>query len=432
MAGKQKPNRIMTRAYDIAKKSLRACYAERGIFAGTGHFDDYWARDSFFASLGALELGDIKVVKKNLDLFLEFMRPNGQLPLRIGAYNLMWKMLTKKADTKIKRIKDYIFFSGPELANPVKSFKVNIKELNARYLNDRNKNFPVDVNSLFLVSAYYYLKKTKDKSFGIENFANFQKILNRNFRLNKKHDILLENHPGSSWDDSLNIMGESIYTNVCHCAAVRSMAKISKLIGDKAAATRYELIFKRVKDRINKKFWNGEYYSNFITKGKQYNVFSTAGNILAIHWHIASKKKAQSIEKKITEYGINDNVPSLTNYPKYPSNFVYLPFYFLGTYDYHNMGMSWLWLGAEDTIVKQKIGLHKEAFKTFEKMSNLIVKHNGVYEVYEQNGNPVHRFLYQSEVPFAWSSALFVTAYHALFEPKKSILQWELPNEVKK
>ncbi len=426
MVTKQKPNRIMTRAFDIAKKSLRACYADRGIFAGTSHFDDYWARDSFFASIGALELGDHKIVKKNLNLFLEFMRKNGQLPLRIGTYNLAWKMLTKKANMKIKRIKDSVFFSGPELANPIKNFKVNLKELEARYFNDRNKNFPVDVNSLFLVSAYYYIKKTKDKEFGHNNFSQFQKILNRNFRRNKKHDILLENQPGSSWDDSLNIMGESIYTNVCHCAAVRSMSKISSLLGKRKTAARYKEIFERVKKRINKKFWNGEFYSNFITKGNKFNVFSTAGNLLAVHWHIANKKQAQSIQKKIKEFGINEHVPSLTNYPKYPPNFVYLPFYFLGTYDYHNMGMSWLWLGAEDVIVKFKLGKKAEAFKTFEKMSNLIVKHNGVYEVYEQNGNPVNRFMYKSEVPFAWSSALFITAFHVLFKPEKSVIGWKL------
>lgn len=410
-----KPTEAMKTAYSIAKNGLKVCYGDYGIMAGRLHFDDYWARDAFFATFGALELGDKAVVKRNLELFLKFTSESGQVPLRIGTYDITQKFINP------------IFFPHKQ---------VHYNEIKPRYLNDRNKNFPVDVNSLFLVSTYYYIKKTKDLKFAKEVFPKLQKILARNFHRNKKYSLLLNNLPASSWDDSLSIKSESIYTNVCHCAAVRSMSLISKLINHPSHKN-YNYIFVKIKTRINKLFWNGEFYSNFLitapaaSKKKNFNIFSTAGNLLAIHWHIADRKKALSIEKKIEEYGINKYVPSLTNYPKYPNNFVYLPFYFLGTYDYHNMGMCWLWLGCEDVIVKQRLGLHEDAYKLIGKISDIIARYNNVYEVYEQNGRPVTRLFYKSEAPFAWSSALFVTAYHALFKYKKSVVKWGLDSHKK-
>ena len=53
-------------AYGIAVKNLRSCYADHGIIAGLNQFNDYWARDAFYASFGALELKDFLVVKKLL------------------------------------------------------------------------------------------------------------------------------------------------------------------------------------------------------------------------------------------------------------------------------------------------------------------------------------------------------------------------------
>jgi glycogen debranching enzyme len=49
---------VVHRAYRIAVRHLGACYNPDGIVAGRLHFNAYWARDGFWASLGALALGD--------------------------------------------------------------------------------------------------------------------------------------------------------------------------------------------------------------------------------------------------------------------------------------------------------------------------------------------------------------------------------------
>ena len=49
------------------------------------------------------------------------------------------------------------------------------------------------------------------------------------------------------------------------------------------------------------------------------------------------------------------------------------------------------------------------------KISDLIIKYDNVYEIYERNEDkkkkeyaPVSRFFYKSEVPFAWSAGIFI------------------------
>jgi len=60
-------------AYTIALINLRNSYRKDGIFAGRHHFSDMWARDSLFASLGALSVQDYHIVKKNLLTLIQFM-----------------------------------------------------------------------------------------------------------------------------------------------------------------------------------------------------------------------------------------------------------------------------------------------------------------------------------------------------------------------
>jgi len=392
-----KPNDTIKKAYKIAVKSLKSCYMSDGIYAGLTHFSDYWARDSFFSCIGALEIGDKKKVKQNLEFFLRYTREDGQVPLRIGNYNMVEKYLR--------------YFFGLK----------GRKEMKPRYMNDMNRHFPIDVNSLLLVASHYYIKRAKDYSFGRSHFPMFVKILQRSFKNDKNYNLLIEDQPNSSWADSLKIKGESIYVNVCHCAAVRAMAEIAKLIKHEDQDL-YQKVYEELRRRINEMLWNGKFYGNYYLAKQRVNIFSTAGNLLAIHWKIADKKQARSIEREIKLRGINDYVPSLTNFPKYPYKVIFYPFYILGLYDYHNYGMCWLWLGAEDAIVKFKLGEKKEAYDLLEKMSRTIVEHNGVYEVYEKDGKPVNRPFYKSEVPFAWSSSLFIKAYHTIFEKKRKIV----------
>ena len=126
---------MMEKPESIAKNSLRKCYKKHGIVAGATHFNYFWARDSFYASWGALEIGDHKIVKKNLESFIKYQKNDGQIPLRIGATSLsQWLAL---AGIKLKH-----------------------KEV-AEYNQDKGFKSAIDPNLLFIITFHKYTKQCK-------------------------------------------------------------------------------------------------------------------------------------------------------------------------------------------------------------------------------------------------------------------------------
>ncbi len=375
---------MIEKAYAIAKNNLRSCYSKDGILAGSHHFDDYWARDGFFAGLGALYLKDFDIVKKNLKLFIKYQNKQGQIPLRIGDYFIALKL----------------FGIRP------------VQKMRARYTEDKFFHTSTDQNSLFVILFYNYLKTTKDKEFLKKYFPNLKKAMQWNLTRDTDNDLLIEEEHYAAWTDSIKKSGKVLYTNILHCEALREFSDMCKTIGKKEDSKHYLDLHRDVKQKINDLFWKQDYYIDWIDK-KGYDYFSTDGNILAILFDIANKNQQLKIQKAIQEFRINQHIPSKTNYPKYPFTKISLINYIGGIGDYHN-GLSWLWLGCLDAVAKNKIGMRKQAIELLNQIAELIVRHNGVYEIYEQNGKPVKRSRYKSEHPFAWSSGLFIYAVNQI------------------
>lgn len=362
-------------AFDIAKRDLKACYGEHGIFAGLSHFKDYWARDAFFASFGALELGDLEIVRKNIELFMSYSI-KGQLPLRVGRRT--YEIIISKQGKR----------------RPI-------------YTTDKTNKPSVDQNSLFISVLKEYTKKA-----GLEivkdNKEKIKAIMDWNFKLDIDADLLIEETEYSNWADSLKKKGKVLYSNVCHIYALKCMSDL----GFKEYLPKY----KEAKKRLNELFWSGEHYIDWIDEEKHYNYFSTDGNFLAILLGISDEKKAMHIEEASHIFDIHD-VPSRCVHPEFPKNYAYLPLRLAGLGDYHN-GLSWIWLGCINALAKHHLGMEKEAKELMHKISKLIEQYGYVYEVYTKEGKPVNRLFYRAEFPFAWSSGMFVYAYLKIFGKK--------------
>jgi glycogen debranching enzyme len=358
-------------AIGIALRDLRACYGERGIFAGLHQFKDYWARDSFFASLGALAAGDKEIVRKNIGLFLEAEK-RGQLPLRVGRK--MHEVLLGYKDRR-----------------PI-------------YTTDKNEHHSTDQNSLFIILLSEYVK-IDGAAIVEKNRDKIKRIMDWNFTQDKDGDLLIEELPYCSWADSIFKKGKVLYTNVCHLHAMRCMAEFG--------FSEYRQKHAKAKQLLNELFWSGEHYQDWIDGEKHYNYFSTDGNMLAVLWGIADKVKAKHIEEASHIFDVHD-VPSRCVHPEYPKKYAYFPLRLLGLGDYHN-GLSWIWLGSINALAKHRIGMKSEAKELMEKIGVLIEKFGMVYEVYGKDGRPVKRLIYRSERPFAWSSGLFVYAYKEIY-----------------
>lgn len=369
----------LEKAYEIALRSLRECHSDHGIIAGKRKFDDYWARDAFFAILGSLSVDDQAIVRSTLNLFLNHQNKQGQLPRRIDRTYVTLKY----AGIKIKR-----------------------KSLQPRYTNSLFLSKTLDQNSLFIISLLYYIKKTRDFEYLDRNFNKIKAVMDWNF-LHYKGDLI---HEGlfANWEDTIIKKGFTLYTNVLHYGALQAFIELCKL--ENYNYTEYEEKAKLLKKAINDKFWTGNYYKSWISKKN--NIFCSAGNILAILYNVTDEKKAVLIEKFI-----KDNIKSIplpSSYPKYSIWRYPITSHLRGSSLYHG-GFSWLWIGSLNVLALQKLGMQKEAEEQLKQIADKIVEFNNVYEVYH-NGKYVSNLLFKSEVPFAWSSGLFVFAYNKLNE----------------
>lgn len=370
---------ILDNAYEISLKALRECYQDQGIVAGKRKFDDYWARDAFFAILGCLSANDLAITRTTLNLFLNNQNKKGQLPRRIDRSYVGLKYI----GLKIKR-------STPS----------------PRYTNSLFIAKSLDQNSLFVISLLYYIKKTKDFEYLERNFNKIKSTIDWNF-LHYKGDLM---HEGlfASWEDTIIKKGHTLYTNVLHYAALEAFIDLCKFVN--YDYKEYEEKAKLLKEKINEKFWNGKYYNSGLSNKE--DVFCVAGNILATLFNVSDQKKAILIQKYIKNNLNSVSLPS--SHPRHNLWRYSILHYFRGSLYYHG-GFSWLWLGCLNVIVLLKLDMKKKAEELLGKIANKITEYENVYEVY-YNGKPVNKLLFKSEVPFAWSAGLYVFAYNKVHE----------------
>jgi glycogen debranching enzyme len=366
-------------AYNIAKRDLRMCYSDEGILAGLKRFDDYWARDSFFASLGSCAIGDLEIVRKNLLLFLDYQKENGQLPRRVDRYIVGLKYLR---------------------------IPIRRRKLSPRYTTSLMYCYSVDQNSLFIISLLEYIKNSKDNEFLKRNYEKAKKAIDWNFSNDKERGLLINEGFFANWEDTVFWRGKLLYTNVLHYWALKSFAELAKSAGDKDHK-KYSALAEKVKKKINDQFWNGQYYEK--TSRKIIHYFCIDANMLAIVSGVADINKAKKIMEYTKESGLDDEVPVRSSYPRYPlwrnspARLITLSTGYQGTYE-------WIWVSCLDILAKQKIGMKKDAMAKLEKLSKKIVEFDGVYEVYSE-GKPVKGIFLMSDQPFAWSAGMFVYAH---------------------
>lgn len=354
-------NEMIQKAFEIAQNDLRSCYQEHGIVAGITRLKDYFARNSFFACLGATSLGDFGIVKKNLELFARFQNAEGEIPSAVS-----------------KKLK-------PEFGRGLFSASL-------------------DQNALFVVALADYVSASKDKEFAEKHFQSCSKAM----EWLKKHerDYLLQEKWQSNWQYSILKTGLVLYTNCCYYKALLDFSALCKELGKNELSESYGKKALEAKQKINRRFWVGNYYADWIDFST-HEYFSADGNVLAVLWGIADEEQAKMIENKIRQHRMN-TVPLRNVYPFYPFwrvLWILLP---LQAYHYHN-GSNWTWLGAANILALKKIRWSQEARAETNALAKLIVENGTVMDVLD-NDKPFSSMLLKSEVHFSWSAGLFVKA----------------------
>ena len=226
-------------------------------------------------------------------------------------------------------------------------------------------------------------------------------------------DALIENrHFLADWMDSILKKDKDFYLNLLFFEGLRAGRAVKEWLGHADDARRYEELAARTGRALQRVFWNGQYFTDWV-RGSRHGGFASDGNVLAILFGMASAGQAESILRFITAQGLDRETPLRTCDPVYPIWQVF-PFYFLaGIPDYHRT-LIWPWLGTINAINKFRLGQQDGALADLARIGEWYVARNAVAEVYEQDGRPLSRRFYQAEVPFAWNAGVYVYAVHAL------------------
>jgi glycogen debranching enzyme len=371
------------RAYRIAVRDLRACYNPDGIVAGRLHFNAYWARDGFWALLGALALGDYDQAASQLTTFVRFQYASGRLPIRLefvghtfGNYN------TLRARPKVIARAGGLFTD------------------------------PIDPAALFIIAAREYLERTGDTSFS-ERFDPFMdRAAGWLMRHDRDGDGIIESHFLADWMDSILKRGKIFNLNVIYYVGLRACEALKVAVGQADRAEEFRRIAERVYDRLQTAFWTGDYFADWV-RGSRRGGFSADGNVCAVFFGAATEAQARRILGYIAAQGLDTATPLVTCHPVYPSWQVF-PLYFLaGIPDYHRT-LIWPWLGTLNAVNKYRLGDRDGALADLSRIGEWYIRSNAVNEVYERTGTPVARFFYHAEVPFAWNAGVYIHAVHAV------------------
>ncbi|MEK7065447.1 MAG: amylo-alpha-1,6-glucosidase, partial [Patescibacteria group bacterium] len=355
-------------------------HPDYGILAGRHHFTDLWARDSLFATFGTNLIAP-QSSRNTIETFLQYQRSDGLIPYLIA-----------RSPTTIGK-----YFGKPRyFSTPVPSFRSHV-----------TAGLVLDGGLMTVIAVAEYYRVAKDKRFLYRWYDKLKKTIDW-YALRFGNQLLSEWF-GCEWADSVLKIGKTLYTNVLYWKALGDIAAIARLLGKKDDVCRFESRAKKVGTLLQAQFWNGTYFADWVDY-KRHDYFAAHPNMLAIAFGLTDPKQSASIlrfaqDHALLPFTLEENIP------RYPVWRIPLFHYLVGLSDYHNYGCRWLQPGIWYALCLWMLGQKRKSRSFFGDLSNHIVKHNGVYEIYEKTGEPVRRRLYQSEYPFAWSAGLYVHAY---------------------
>lgn len=364
---------LTNQAQAIAKRDLQACYLDGGILAGKHHFTDYWARDAFFAALGSLTIGDRQIVTSLVDLFFSYQRPDGLIPyiLRRGPVSL----------------NKYLGKPTPVYPSPRPVYRL------------RSVGQPV-LDGTTLAVLFAALTQRKKHLPAIRVALQYLK--------NQEKNGLLWDGPMAEWNDMMWKWGNLLYTNIIYWYLYdRLSAWIQPL--DPAWGRELHRHQTEIAQALRNRLWNGRFFADWYDYKRQ-DFLYPFGNCLAIAWGLTTPAESAAILAEVDRTRISFGIES--NFPKYPWWRVDLFNRLVGMSDYQNQSLIWWQPVTSYLKALSKLGHHTTYNNLLSQISAQVVHDGTVYECYERDGQPVQRFTYTSEHPFAWGAGMILWATH--------------------
>ncbi len=380
-------------ACEIAADNLRAGIERRHLedgterlilCAGLRNFREPWARDTGFASLGLLELGEYEVTRQALEIFLLTQRDTGQFPVKIHSTSVL------------DRYMHSLFKRQQPIDRPIKP----------KYITAHN-TISLDGNALLIMAILNYATRTGDIDFARRNWFALKHALVWLSTHEQDADHLLHQGAFTDWADSIARQGKVLYTNVIYWKAIHDMAEMAERLEWRADQETLAAKAAQIRVSIQDHFWRSD-LGYFVTS-QIFDNLNSSGNLLAIAWGLTTEEQAHRILDAMRAFGMADPVPTQPVHRAYPRKFVALENRLGGVGNYH-INFAWLWLGGWHAVALARCGRMEEARQILDRMAQVIVRDGEVHEVYAPDGAYASTFWYTSEAPLTWSAGMYVFA----------------------
>ncbi len=358
---------IIDEAYEKALEVINQCSTKYGLYA-SGGFNGYkgiWSRDTNITLIGASTHDDegIKLTwKKSLEVLKEHQSALGQIP------NAVLNLNKKKRQADFKSI---------------------------------------DSNLWFIIGHYAYKKRYNDASLFKKHHHAIKKALRWLYYRDFGENIVLEQLPTSDWQDAFpHKYGATINTQALYY-------RVLDLVKDKKRLKRLKQI---VNDDSSDRLWNKTFYWAY--RWKNHNKykeigdwFDSLGNLMAIVFGLADRKKAISILNYIKRHNIARPYPMKCIAPPIKPGSDYWEDYYYdarATPNHYLNGGIWPFIGGFYVLSLVKVGDYVRA----EKELGLLAEGNLRSHLFPEWIDPVTKKTYGKLQ--AWSAGVYIWAYNSL------------------
>jgi len=378
-------------AAENLRSGIQTRFLTRGLsktilHAGYRNFRESWARDFGFATYGLIAVEQFEAVRETLEAFYWHQKNDGQLPVKMHSMNSLTRFLHSQL--------------GRE--------QPTARTLRPKYVSAHGAP-SLDGQALLIIAALHYAKEAEDSNFLKEHWNRITSAMEWLQNKQKGIDgILLSQGAYSDWADSVARRGCVLYTNVIYWKALIEMAHTAASLNLNEEAVQLVAEAESISRAINERLWDPA-LGYFRTSESLYQL-SSAGNLLAIVWGLATADQTASILNVMKEARMSEPIPTRVAYPSYPTELISIENRLGGLTNYHT-DASWLWIGALHVIALTQHGDTEQARDVMERIANVIVRDRQVNEVHGSDGEPLSSFWYKSEAPLTWNAGLVLYAY---------------------
>jgi glycogen debranching enzyme len=363
---------ILKNCYEKAIEVLEACSTKNGFYASAGKegYNAVWSRDSMITSLGASLIGEKfkETFKKSIITLSNHQGKKGQIPNAVDKWS---------------NRKPHIDFQT------------------------------IDSSLWYLIGHIIYSKRYKENSLLKKYKKNIQKTLNWLECQDIGENELIAQLPTTDWQDAFpHKYGYTINTHALYYYVLN-------LIEKKKTANKIKKIINNDRELG---LWNGNFYWAY--RWKNHNKykevgewFDSLGNVLAIIFELADKKKSEKILNYVGKNKINSPFPVKTIYPPIKKGDKEWKDYFLDCdakepYSYSNGGV-WGYNGCFYVLALIKLKKFEKAEKELKKIAEGNLEGNFPEWIHPKTKKSFGKWQ-------AWEAGMYVLAYESL--KKKRVL----------